>query len=80
MSAEVEPYWVLMWREGEDWGWLCSLDGNKDCTTQAPVNRLRYGTPEAAKAAKWRFIRDNPKRDNEAISVARVTVRRKVTP
>jgi hypothetical protein len=42
MTREQPHYWVLMWREKDDWGWLCSLDGNKECTTREPARRLRY--------------------------------------
>jgi hypothetical protein len=67
-------YWVLMWRERRDWGWLCSLDGNRECTTQEPVRRMRWGSRAGAMAALWKFRRDNPKRDGEVVRVVRVTV------
>lgn len=76
-QAGVEPptYWALMWREGDDWGWLWSLDGMESCTTQDPGRRLRYRTHEAAMAALWRFRRDNPKRPREVVRVVKVTVK-----
>ena len=68
-------YWTLVWREKDDWGWLRSLDGNTECTTTDASKRLRYSTREAAMAALWKFRRDNPKRPDETVRVARVTVK-----
>ncbi len=63
-------YWVIVWREKDDWGWLKSvpyvivggLDDIKYRTTQHPGERIRYRTREAAKVALWKFRRDNPER------------------
>jgi hypothetical protein len=80
----VHEMWCLIWREKskdregkevEDWGWLSSLDGDQDCTTQDPKERLRYGSREAAKVALWRFRRDNKPRPNETIRLVRVRAR-----
>ena len=81
MAKEAEPleYWVLMWREKDDWGWLRSLDGDDDCTTQDPARRTRYSSPEAAKVALWKFRRDNAKRPNETVRLVRVLVKRRGT-
>ena len=71
-----DHYYVLTWREGKDWGWLSSLDGNRDCTTQEPAKRLRYLTKEAAMVALWKFRRDNPKRPDEVVRLTRVRVKK----
>jgi len=76
MNDDFDPvYFTLIWREGHDWGWLRSLDGNRDCTTTEASKRLRYPSREAAMAALWKFRRDNPKRPNEIVRVVRVTVK-----
>ena len=67
-------YWVLLWREKDDWGWLRSLNGNDDCTTEEPGKRLRYTTREAAMVALWKFRRDNDKRPGETLTLVRVTI------
>jgi hypothetical protein len=74
VSSELETYeyFVILWREKDDWGWLRSLDGNEDCTTGDPSKRMRYGTVEAVMAAIWKFRRDNPKRPRERIRRVRV--------
>lgn len=61
-------YWVIVWREEDDWGWLARQrlrtglisDDIKYRTTQHPGERIRYRTREAAKVALWKFRRDNP--------------------
>jgi hypothetical protein len=73
--TEHPEYWALMWREGDDWGWLCSLDGNDDCTTQEPGRRLRFLSKERAMSALWKFRSHNDKRPNEKLSVVRVRLR-----
>ena len=73
-TLSFPSFYVILWREKEDWGWLKSLDGNQECTTQEPHRRLRHGTREAVMAALWKFRRDNPARDDERFCVARVRV------
>lgn len=77
-SEEKFEYWVIIWRERDDWGWLRSLDGNEECTTRAPGRRLRYQSREAAKVALWKFRRDNTERPSEAVRL--VLVKSKVKP
>jgi hypothetical protein len=70
-------YFALMWRQGDDWGWLRSLDGNEECTTQIPFERLRYRTKEGAMVALWKFRRDNPVQPKETLHLVRVHVIRR---
>ncbi len=68
-------FWALIWRDKDDWGWLRSLDGNEECTTQEPGRRLRYASRERAMAALWKFRADNPPlRPGETVRVVRVRV------
>ena len=71
----ITPFFALMWRRGDDWGWLSSLDGNRDCTTTHPARRLRYATREAAMVALWKFRRDNRHQDGAVVRLVRVRVR-----
>lgn len=73
---EQQPeFWALMWREKDDWGWLCSLDGNRECTTRDAARRLRYYSKERAMSALWKFRADNPKRPHERVCVVHVRVK-----
>lgn len=74
MSREEYEFWALMWREKDDWGWLCSLDGDRECTTTDAAKRLRYYSRERALSALWRFRADNPKRPGEVVRVVHVRV------
>ena len=76
--AHTFEFWVLLWRgpNKEDWGWLRSLDGDEDCTTVEPAQRLLYSSKAAAFAARWEFIRDNDHREDETVRVVHVRVKR----
>jgi hypothetical protein len=79
--ADRPEYWALMWRQKDDWGWLSSLDANRDHTTQDGWRRLRYYSKDSAVAALWRFRRDNGReRDGETIRVVRVRVKLATPP
>lgn len=73
--SDLGVYYAIMWRSGSDWGWLRSLNGNEECTTQEPHRRLRYVTRTAAMAALWRFRRDNRHQKGERLRVVRIFVR-----
>jgi len=72
---DLPDYWVLKWREGEDWGWLRSLDGNDECTTIEPAQRLRYASKARAMSALWKFRAQNAPREGETIRLVHVRVR-----
>lgn len=74
VEVKVPEYWAILWREKDDWGWLSSLDGMKDCTTQEPVRRLRYASRAAAMVALWKFRRDNTEQPGETLRLVRVRV------
>lgn len=76
--AEEAPivYWAILWREKDDWGWLTSLNGDLECTTQNPARRRRYESKAGAMAALWKFRADNPRRTDERLCLVRVRVRR----
>jgi hypothetical protein len=71
-------YWVIIWREKEDWGWLHSLDGNEQCTTQDALDRLKFRTREAAMADLWTFRSENSMNPTEVLHLVKVTSRRRI--
>lgn len=78
--APLSEYWVLKWRDKDDWGWLMSLDGNQECTSRDVHRRLRYGSKAAVMAALWKFRRDNYEFPCETIRVVRVRVKGRNPP
>jgi len=62
-------YWVLIWREKGEWGWLKLLDGS---ITQHPGERLRASTRATAMVALWTFRQEHPER-GENLRAVRVS-------